>query len=98
MRAANGTIVVVDLATSSLLDEDHVQWRPSRIAAEQGVSCRVHLLGALASGVVGLSEEVLVMRRDDLPRFLAGQSPYELAAVRATCSRPGRCSELVAER
>ena len=51
MRAANDTIVMVDLATNSFLDEDYVQWRPSRIAAEQGVNCQAHLLGALASGV-----------------------------------------------
>jgi hypothetical protein len=57
------------------------QGRPSRIAAEQGVTCEVHLLSALASGVVGLSEEALVMRRDDLPRFLAGWSPYELTLI-----------------
>jgi hypothetical protein len=80
-RAANDTIAVVDLATNSFVDEEYVQWRPSRIAAEQGVNCEVHSLGALASGVVGLSEEVLVMRRDDLPRFLAGWSPYELTLV-----------------
>jgi len=86
MRAANDTIVVVNLATNSFLDEDYVQWPPARIAAEQGVSCQAHLLGALASGVVGLSEEALVMRRDDLPRFLAGWSAYELTLV----DMPGR--------
>jgi hypothetical protein len=80
-RAANDTIVVVDVATNSFLDEAYVQWRPSRIAAEQGVSCEVHPLGALAAGVVGLSEEVLVMRRDDLARFLANWSPYELTLI-----------------
>jgi hypothetical protein len=80
-RAANDTIVVVDVATNSFLDEAYVQWRPSRIAAEQGVSCEVQPLGALASGVVGLSEEVLVIRRDDLARFLAGWSPYELTLI-----------------
>jgi hypothetical protein len=80
-RAANDTIVVVDVATNSFLDEAYVQWRPSRIAAEQGVSCEVHPLGVLASGVVGLSEEVLVMHRDDLARFLAGWSPYELTLI-----------------
>src|ERR1035438_3352822 len=74
IRPAGDTIVVVDLATNSFIDEDYVQWRPSRIAAEQGVSCQAHLLGALASGVAGLSEEALAMRRDDLPRFLAGWS------------------------
>jgi hypothetical protein len=86
MRAANDTIVVVDLATNSFLDEDYIQWRPSRIAAEQGVRCQAHPLGSLASGVIGLSEEALVMRRDDLPRFLAGWSPYELTLV----DMPGR--------
>ncbi len=95
MRAAGDTIVVVDLATSSFMDEDYVQWRPSRIAAEQGVSCQAHLLGALASGVAGLSEEALAMRRDDLPRFLAGWSAYELTLVdmpgRPT---PGRLDEI----
>jgi hypothetical protein len=76
--AASDTIVVVDLATNSFLDNDDVQWPPSRIAAEQGVSCQAHPLGALASGVIGLSEEAIAMRREDLPRFLAGWSPYEL--------------------
>lgn len=80
-RAVNDTIVVVDVATNSFLDEAYVQWQPSRIAAAQGVGCEVHPLGALASGVVGLSEEVLVMRRDDLARFLAGWSPYELTLI-----------------
>jgi hypothetical protein len=88
MRAANHTIVVVDLATNSFTDEDYVQWRPSRIAAEQRVSYQSRLLGALASGVIGLSGEALAMRRDDLPRFLAGWSPYELTLV----DLPGRPS------
>lgn len=86
MGAANDTIVMVGLATNSFLDEDYVQWRPSRIAAEQGVSCQVHFLGAPASGVGGLSEEALVMRREDPPRFLAGWSAYELTLV----DMPGR--------
>ncbi len=81
MRAVSDTIVVVDLGTSSFLDKDDVQWPPSRIAAGQGVSCRVHPLGALASGVIGLSEEAVAMRRDDLSLFLAGWSPYELTLV-----------------
>jgi hypothetical protein len=81
MRAAGDTIVVLDLGTNSFMDADYVPWRPSRIAAEQGVSCHVHSLGALASGVIGLSEEALAMSRDDLPRFLAGWSPYELTLV-----------------
>lgn len=88
MRAASDTIVVVDLGTSSFLDKDDVQWPPSRIAAEQGVSCRVHPLGALASGVIGLSEEAVAMRRDDLSLslFLVGWAPYELTLV----DMPGR--------
>ncbi|MER5267786.1 hypothetical protein ABTZ99_37375 [Actinosynnema sp. NPDC002837] len=81
VAAANETILVVDLATTSFLDEEYRQWPPSRIAAEQGVDGWAHQLGTLASGVVGLSEEVLVLRRDDLPRFLAGWSPYELTLV-----------------
>jgi hypothetical protein len=80
-HTASDTIVVVDLATTSFLDDEYVQWRPSRIAAEQGINCEVHVLGVLASGVVGLSEEALVLSRDDLPRFLAGWSPYELTLV-----------------
>jgi hypothetical protein len=78
MRAASDTIVVVNLGTNSFLDKDDVQRPLPRIAAGQGVSCQVHPLGALASGVIGLSEEAAAMRRDDLPRFLAGWSPYEL--------------------
>jgi hypothetical protein len=79
--AAGDTIVVVDLATTSFLDEDHAEWQPSRIAAGQGVSCQAHPLGSLASGVIGLSEEAIAMQSDDLPRFLAGWSPYELTLV-----------------
>jgi hypothetical protein len=81
MRAASGTVVVVDLCTNSFLDENYVQWRPSRIAAEQGVSWQARPIGALTSGAAGLSEEVLAIRPDDLPRFLAGWSPYELTLV-----------------
>jgi Domain of unknown function (DUF397) len=95
MRAAGDTIVVLDLGTNSFMDEDYVQWQPSRIAAEQGVSCQVHPLGALASGVIGLSEEALVMHRDDLPRFLAGWSPYELTLVDLPGQAdPGQLDEL----
>lgn len=47
-------------------------------AAVQGVSCQVHPLGALAAGVIGLSEEAIAMRRESLPQFLDGWSPYEL--------------------
>jgi len=41
----------------------------------------VHHFGALAAGVVGLSEQALVMQGDELPGFLAGWSPYELTLV-----------------
>lgn len=81
MLAGNDTIMVVGLETNSFLDEEYQQWRPSRIAAEQGVSFEVHQVGALAAGVVGLSEEALVIRREQLPRFLAGWYPYELTLV-----------------
>jgi hypothetical protein len=65
MRAASDTIVVVGLAASSFLDNDNdVPWPPSRIAAGQGVSCQVHPLGALAAGVIGLSEEAIAVRAD----------------------------------
>lgn len=80
-RAAEDTIVVVDLATNSFIDEDYVQWRPSRIAEEQDVSCQARLLGSLASGTASLSEEALAIRRGDLPRLLAGWSPYQLTLV-----------------
>ncbi|WP_432968654.1 hypothetical protein [Dactylosporangium sp. CA-233914] len=79
--AAKDTVVVVDLATNSFLDDEYVQWTPSQIAAGQGIGCSVHSLGWLAAGVVGLSDEALVMRRDDVPGFLAGWSPYQLALV-----------------
>lgn len=84
-RVANDTLVVVDLATNSFLDEELGSWRPSRIAAAQGVDCRVHHLGTLATGVIGLSEELLVIRRDDLGPFLAGWSPYELTVIDVPC-------------
>lgn len=94
-RAASDTIVVLDLGTSSFLDENGAQWPPSRIAAVQGVSCQVHPLGALASGVIGLSEEAVAIRRDDLPRFLAGWSPYELTlADMPGTPDPGRTEEI----
>ncbi|MFI7604342.1 hypothetical protein ACIBTV_04380 [Micromonospora sp. NPDC049366] len=79
--AAKDTVVVVDLETTSFLDDQYVQWKPSRIAAAQGVDCSTHDLGELAAGVVGLSEEVLVMRADDLPGFLDGWYPYELTML-----------------
>ncbi|WP_308193476.1 hypothetical protein [Micromonospora alfalfae] len=81
MFAGNDTIMVVGLDTNSFLDEDYQQWRPSRIAAEQGVSFEVHQVGALTAGVVGLSEEALLIGREQLPRFLAGWYPYELTLV-----------------
>ncbi|MFG2045706.1 hypothetical protein [Dactylosporangium sp. NPDC048998] len=81
VNAAEGTVVTVDIATNSFLDERYEQWQPSRIAAAQGITCSVHHFGALATGVIGLSEEALVMRRDDLPGFLSGWSPYELTLV-----------------
>ncbi|MFD8781761.1 hypothetical protein [Kitasatospora sp. NPDC059599] len=81
-RTANDTVVVVNLGTNSFLDEDDRQWKPSLIAAEQGVDCTVHRLGAWARVSIGLSEEFLVMDRSSLPRFLgATWSPYELALV-----------------
>jgi hypothetical protein len=56
-----GTIIVADLATNSFLDEDYAQWPPSRIAAAQGVRCQARSLGPLASGVTGLSEEMIAI-------------------------------------
>jgi hypothetical protein len=81
VNAARDTVVVVDVATNSFLDEQYVQWKPSRLAAAQGINCSVHDWAALAAGVVGLSDEALVMRRDDVPGFLAGWFPYELTFV-----------------
>lgn len=81
-RSMNDTVLVVDLATNSFLDEDFQQWRPSLIAAEQGADFTVHAIGAWASATPGLGEEILVMHRDSLPRFLDGSwSPYELSLV-----------------
>ncbi|QMU71982.1 hypothetical protein [Streptacidiphilus sp. P02-A3a] len=81
-RTANDTVVVVNLATNSFLDGDYQQWRPSLIAAELGVDCAVHPVGAWASDSIALGEEFLVMRRDSLPGFLTGEwSPYELSLV-----------------
>lgn len=81
VSAADSTIIVADLATNSFLHEDCSAWAPSRIATEQGIDFRSRSLGTLASGVPGLSEEILAVRRDDLPRFLDGWSPYELTLV-----------------
>ncbi|MDB1088830.1 hypothetical protein PJ985_14775 [Streptomyces sp. ACA25] len=81
-RSANDTVLLVDLATVSFLHEDLQQWRPSLIAAEQGVDFTAHPLGAWASGTPGLGDEILVMHRNSLPRFLDGSwSPYELTLV-----------------
>lgn len=80
-HAAQGSVVIVDLATNSFLDEDDRFWPASRIAAGQGVDFQAHSLDMLASDVIGLSEETLVLRRQDLGRFLAGWSPYELTLV-----------------
>ncbi|MFC3499579.1 hypothetical protein ACFOOK_01005 [Micromonospora krabiensis] len=79
--AAKDTVVVLDVETNSFLDEQYVQWKPSRIAAAQGVDCSTFDLGELAAGVVGLDEEVLVMRADDVTGFLDGWYPYELTMV-----------------
>ncbi|MGC4878243.1 hypothetical protein ACLQ26_18550 [Micromonospora sp. DT43] len=79
--AGNDTIMVVGLETNSFLDESYQQWLPSRIAAEQGVSVETHDVRVLASGVVGLSQEALLIHRDHLSRFLKGWSPYELTLL-----------------
>ncbi|WP_281904622.1 hypothetical protein [Phytohabitans aurantiacus] len=81
VKAASDTVVVADVATNSFLDEQYVQWKPSQVAAAQGIDCSAHDWAALAAGVVGLSDEALVMRRDDVPGFLAGWHPYELTFV-----------------
>jgi hypothetical protein len=81
VAASGGTVVVLDIATVSFLDERYRQWSPSRIAAHQGVECGAHPFGLLADGVLGLSEEALVMHPADLPRFLDRWSPYELTLV-----------------
>jgi hypothetical protein len=81
-RSANDTILVMDLATTSFLHEDFQPWRSSLIAAEQGADFTVHPVGAWASATPGLGEEILVMHRNSLPRFLDGSwSPYELSLV-----------------
>ncbi|WP_435208872.1 hypothetical protein [Micromonospora sp. bgisy143] len=96
MPPANDTIMVVGLETNSFLDEDYQQWRPSRIAAEQGVSFTAHDVSVLASGVVGLSEEALLIHRRELPRFLAGWFPYELTLLDlAGTPTAGRLDEMI---
>ncbi|MGW6983453.1 hypothetical protein ACWGE1_29115 [Streptomyces sp. NPDC054932] len=85
VAAANDAVAVVSVDTNSFLAFEDDEWRslrPSLIAAELGVPCRVHPLGSWASGTYALAEELLVMDRDQLPRFLAGRwSPYELTLV-----------------
>lgn len=81
VRAAGGTVVVVDVATSSYLDEAYRQWKPSRIAAEQATRCGVHEFGGLAAGAVGLGEEALVIPGAGPAGFLEGWAPYELTLV-----------------
>lgn len=82
LRSANDTVLVMDLATNSFLHEDFREWQPSLIAAEQGVDFTLRRLGAWASTAPGLGEEILVMHRNSLPRFLDGSwSPYELSLV-----------------
>ncbi|MEV6682772.1 hypothetical protein AB0N09_38800 [Streptomyces erythrochromogenes] len=79
---ANGAVAVVSLETNSYLDEDWQPLPPSLIAADLGVPCTVHPLGSWASGTHGLAEELLVMDRALLPRFLDGTwSPYELSLI-----------------
>lgn len=82
VAVADDAVAVLSLETNSCLDEDWQPLDPSLIAADLGVPCTVHPLGAWASGTHGLAEEVLVMERGLLPRFLDGSwSPYELALV-----------------
>lgn len=82
VRSAGETVVVLGLETTSFLDADYSLWSPSRIAAERKVECAVHRLGPWAAGTPGLGEELLVMRRDDLPRLLDGAwSPNQLSIV-----------------
>ncbi|MEV6375170.1 hypothetical protein [Micromonospora musae] len=96
MATAGDTIMIVGLETNSFLDESYRPWRPSLIAAEQGVGYEAHELGVVASGVVGLSDEALLIRRDDLPRFLAGWYPYELTVVDVPgAPTAGRLDEII---
>ncbi|WTW97797.1 hypothetical protein OG216_32645 [Streptomycetaceae bacterium NBC_01309] len=82
VRSANDTVVVMDLATTSFWSAEGELPGPSGVAAELGVECVVHRIGAWASATLSLSDELLVMRRNDLPRLLNGSwSPYELSAV-----------------
>ncbi|MFD8735899.1 hypothetical protein ACFV06_13375 [Streptomyces sp. NPDC059618] len=96
LRSANDTVLVVDLATNSFMHEDFREWQPSLIAAEQGVDFTVHRVGAWASSTPGFGEEILVMHRNSLPRFLDGSwSPYELSLVDVpTVPTPARLDEI----
>ncbi|MFJ2094997.1 hypothetical protein ACIOEW_37950 [Streptomyces sp. NPDC087901] len=96
LRSANDTVLVVDLATNSFLHEDFQEWQPSLIAAEQGVDFTVHRVEAWASSGPGLGEEILVMHRNSLPRFLDGNwSPYELSLVDVpTVPAPAQLDEI----
>ncbi|MBD0669946.1 hypothetical protein [Streptomyces sp. CBMA156] len=81
-RTANDTVVVLNLESNSLFDKDNRPWPPSRIAAQRGVDCTARAVGGRAPGSMDLGEELLMMRRDDLPRFLGGGwAPYELSLV-----------------
>ncbi|GIF70827.1 hypothetical protein Asi02nite_03450 [Asanoa siamensis] len=76
--AAGLSVAVVNLATNSYVDEDFAPWPSARIAAAQGVRAEVHDFGALSDGV-NVGSQGLVLRATDLPAFLDGWSPYELA-------------------
>ncbi|MFE9421787.1 hypothetical protein ACFYNO_02360 [Kitasatospora sp. NPDC006697] len=79
---ANDTVVVVDLATNSFLDEKYRQLPLARIAAAQGVEPVVHPRGEWAAGASGLGEEFLVLRKRELGGFLGDDwAPYELGLV-----------------
>ncbi|MFA7767873.1 hypothetical protein [Streptomyces sp. NRRL S-448] len=82
VAVADDAVAVVSLETNSYLDEDWQPLQPSLIAADLGVPCTVHPVGSWASGTCGLAEEILVMDRGLLPRFLDGTwSPYELSLI-----------------
>lgn len=82
VAVADDAVVVLSLETNSYLDEHWHPLRPGLIAADLGVPCTVHPLGSWAAGTYELAEELLVMDRDHLPRFLDGSwSAYELALV-----------------
>ncbi|MFI5527363.1 hypothetical protein ACIA8O_02290 [Kitasatospora sp. NPDC051853] len=82
LRSSREEVVVANLATNSFMDEDYRSWTPSEIAADQGAACRVHPIGDWAAGAIELGEELLVLDRSVMPRFLDGSwSPYELTLV-----------------